>query len=166
MKCLLCYQIVQHLLCSLITIKIKSRFKKTEISIQPYHKPAPFVLPYCIVIWSNVLIYILAWNLNRIIWIWVSLISFVNLLLQFVWMNCGWISCCLHLGSELTFIFFFSSNYCSIRVIVACLLQAAGFLLVAYADSEWMAIWGVVLTSLSSGLGEQSFLAYSSQFNK
>ena len=46
------------------------------------------------------------------------------------------------------------------------MLQIAGFLLVAYAESEWMALFGVVLTSLSSGLGETSFLAYSSMFNK
>lgn len=49
---------------------------------------------------------------------------------------------------------------------IAVVLQIGGFLLVAYADSEWMAILGVVLTSLSSGLGEASFLSYSSQFNK
>lgn len=46
------------------------------------------------------------------------------------------------------------------------MLQCAGFLMVAFADTEWMAITGVVLTSLSSGLGEVSFLSYSSEFHK
>lgn len=38
--------------------------------------------------------------------------------------------------------------------------------MVAFADTEVEALSGVILTSLSSGLGEQSFLSYSSQFNK
>lgn len=55
---------------------------------------------------------------------------------------------------------------CSVRVFLACFLQCVGFLLVALADSNFMAISGVVLTSLSSGLGEVTFLAYSSGFHK
>lgn len=54
----------------------------------------------------------------------------------------------------------------SVRIFTACFTQCAGFLLVAYAENEWMAISGVVLTSFSSGLGETSFLAYSSKFHK
>lgn len=38
--------------------------------------------------------------------------------------------------------------------------------MVAFAENEFEALAGVVLTSLSSGLGEQSFLSYSSEFNK
>lgn len=38
--------------------------------------------------------------------------------------------------------------------------------MVAFAESEVEALSGVILTSFSSGLGEQSFLSYSSQFNK
>lgn len=38
--------------------------------------------------------------------------------------------------------------------------------MVAIAKTEMEAIIGVVLTSLSCGLGEQSLLAYSSKFNK
>lgn len=38
--------------------------------------------------------------------------------------------------------------------------------MVAYADSEWMALYGVILTSASSGLGEVSFLAYSAEYHK
>ncbi|XP_037034003.1 battenin isoform X2 [Bradysia coprophila] len=56
--------------------------------------------------------------------------------------------------------------YINVRVFLAIALQAAGFLLVAYADAKWMAILGIVLTSLSSGLGEASLLAYTSRFNK
>lgn len=56
----------------------------------------------------------------------------------------------------------------SVRASIAIALQIVGFLMVAYANSvgQWLAILGVVLTSLSSGLGEASFLAYSSRFNK
>ncbi|XP_055297133.1 battenin [Sitodiplosis mosellana] len=56
--------------------------------------------------------------------------------------------------------------YVNVRIFLACFMQCAGFLLVAYADSTAMAISGVVLTSLSSGLGEASFLSYSSKFHK
>lgn len=62
--------------------------------------------------------------------------------------------------------YLFLINFCSIRVFLACFLQCCGFLLVAFANSDWMAISGVVLTSASSGIGEASFLAYSSKFNK
>lgn len=48
---------------------------------------------------------------------------------------------------------------------MACLLQCIGFLLVAYGDS-WLAICGVVSTSLSAGLGEATYLAYSAKFHK
>lgn len=57
-------------------------------------------------------------------------------------------------------------NYFSVRIFLAIALQLAGFLLVAYAESKWVAILGIVSTSLSSGLGEASLLAYTSQFNK
>lgn len=49
---------------------------------------------------------------------------------------------------------------------MACLIQAIGFLMVAFADTEWMAITGVALTSFSSGLGEVTFLSYSAKFHK
>lgn len=54
----------------------------------------------------------------------------------------------------------------SARIFVACMLQVAGFLLVALANSEWIAILGVIATSFSSGIGEASLLAYSSQYHK
>ena len=41
-----------------------------------------------------------------------------------------------------------------------------GFVLIAYAETEYQAIVGVVCTSLSLGIGEVTMLAYSAQFNK
>lgn len=54
----------------------------------------------------------------------------------------------------------------SVRVFLACFMQCCGFLMVAFANSEWMAITGVIFTSASSGLGEASLLSYSSRFHK
>jgi hypothetical protein len=54
----------------------------------------------------------------------------------------------------------------SIRIIFACIFAIIGFILVAFADIEWVALAGVAFTSLSSGLGEPTFLAYSAYFNK
>ncbi|XP_055687173.1 battenin [Lutzomyia longipalpis] len=53
-----------------------------------------------------------------------------------------------------------------LRVSLCCGLAAAGFFLVGYATTEWVAIVGVVCTSLASGLGELTFLAYSANYNK
>lgn len=39
----------------------------------------------------------------------------------------------------------------SVRIFLACFTQCAGFLTVAFAESDWMAIGGVGLTSFSSG---------------
>jgi len=44
-------------------------------------------------------------------------------------------------------------------------LSIAGFVTVAFAEVEWLALTGVAFTSLASGLGEPTFLAYSSYFN-
>lgn len=46
------------------------------------------------------------------------------------------------------------------------LLAAGSFILVAYAEVVWIALIGVVFTSLSSGLGEVTLLSYTSKFNK
>ena len=54
----------------------------------------------------------------------------------------------------------------SLRIALAVLFSAAGFLLVGFANAEWMALLGVIITSASSGIGETTFLAYSSHFNK
>uniref|UniRef100_A0A034VKU4 Battenin n=2 Tax=Endopterygota TaxID=33392 RepID=A0A034VKU4_BACDO len=54
----------------------------------------------------------------------------------------------------------------NLKILVAVLLSATGFLLVGFANAEWMALLGVVITSASSGIGEPTFLSYSSHFNK
>jgi dolichol kinase len=51
-------------------------------------------------------------------------------------------------------------------MLLVVLLAAVGFLLVAFSTSEWIAILGVASTSLGSGLGEVTLLAYSSVFDK
>lgn len=53
-----------------------------------------------------------------------------------------------------------------VRVACAIGLAAGGFLLVAFAEADFVAILGVVLTSISSGLGETTFLGYSSRYSK
>ncbi|XP_031783320.1 battenin isoform X2 [Nasonia vitripennis] len=44
--------------------------------------------------------------------------------------------------------------------------SAAGFLLVSLSNTRWLAITGVVVTSLSSGLGEVTLLSYSHRYTK
>uniref|UniRef100_A0AAG5CPE6 Battenin n=1 Tax=Anopheles atroparvus TaxID=41427 RepID=A0AAG5CPE6_ANOAO len=53
-----------------------------------------------------------------------------------------------------------------IRVFLCVSLAAAGFLLTAFATVEWVLFLGVIATSFSSGLGEATFLAYATYFNK
>lgn len=45
-------------------------------------------------------------------------------------------------------------------------LNVASFLLIASTDVEYLAIMGVVFTSLALGIGEVTLLSYSAQFNK
>ncbi|XP_070150167.1 battenin [Polyergus mexicanus] len=52
------------------------------------------------------------------------------------------------------------------RVAICVLFSAAGFLMVSFSTAEWLAILGVVVTSLSFGLGEATMLGYSNQFSK
>nr|CAD7411867.1 unnamed protein product [Timema cristinae] len=54
----------------------------------------------------------------------------------------------------------------SARILLVVLLEAGGFMLVAFATADWMALLGVVSTSLGSGLGEVTLLAYSTFFDK
>lgn len=49
---------------------------------------------------------------------------------------------------------------------VVCLLSAVSLVFVATAQTEWLAIFGIMLTSFSGGLGETSLLAYTPKFNK
>ncbi|KAL0108823.1 hypothetical protein PUN28_014146 [Cardiocondyla obscurior] len=53
-----------------------------------------------------------------------------------------------------------------VRLATCVLFSAAGFLIVSLSTTEWLAIMGVVVTSLSSGLGEVTLLSYSNQFSK
>lgn len=54
----------------------------------------------------------------------------------------------------------------SARVAVCCLLASAGFILVAFAETEWVAVLGVICTSFGSGIGEATFLSYSAKYDK
>ncbi|XP_055385595.1 battenin-like [Condylostylus longicornis] len=54
----------------------------------------------------------------------------------------------------------------NVRILLAISLTVAGFCLVGFAQYQWMALFGVTLISASAGLGESTFLAYSSQFNR
>lgn len=60
----------------------------------------------------------------------------------------------------------FETNFFSTRITISCLFAAFGFIIVAYAETQWVALTGVAFTSLASGLGEPTFLAYSAFFNK
>lgn len=64
------------------------------------------------------------------------------------------------------FIHLWNYLFPSVRVFLCCILAAAGFVLVAVAEHEAISILGVICTSLSSGLGELTFLAYSSKYHK
>lgn len=52
------------------------------------------------------------------------------------------------------------------RLATCVLFSAAGFIVVSLSTTEWLAILGVVVTSLSSGLGEVTLLSYSHQYPK
>lgn len=52
------------------------------------------------------------------------------------------------------------------RLATCVLFSAAGFLVVSLSTTEWLAILGVVVTSLSSGLGEVTLLSYSHKYSK
>jgi battenin len=51
-------------------------------------------------------------------------------------------------------------------VSISCAIAVCGFIAVAFAETQWLALGGVALTSFASGLGEPTFLAYSAYFNK
>lgn len=55
----------------------------------------------------------------------------------------------------------------SLRVGICVLAASAGLIMVAYSGTvQWLAIFGVVITSFASGLGEASYLQYSSFYDK
>lgn len=45
-------------------------------------------------------------------------------------------------------------------------LNVSSFLLIANTDADYLAIMGVVFTSLALGISEVTLLSYSAQFNK
>lgn len=49
---------------------------------------------------------------------------------------------------------------------VAMALNATSFAVIANAENESVAIFGVILTSLALGIGEVTLLSYSAKFNK
>lgn len=59
-----------------------------------------------------------------------------------------------------------TSRFFRTLVSISCLLAVCGFVSVALAETQWLALSGVALTSLASGLGEPAFLAYTAFFNK
>ncbi|XP_033220580.1 battenin [Belonocnema kinseyi] len=63
-------------------------------------------------------------------------------------------------------VFPFIPFYVHARVASCILFSAAGLLLVALGNSSLLLILGVVLTSISSGVGETTLLSYSNRFNK
>jgi battenin len=60
----------------------------------------------------------------------------------------------------------FLPSMIKIRVIVACIAIAVSLVMVAFAETQWVALLGVAFSSMSCELGETSFLAYSANFNK
>jgi len=53
-----------------------------------------------------------------------------------------------------------------IRMMLVVVLSVVGFLVVSFSYAGWMAVIGVVATSLASGFGEVTLLSYSLKFNK
>ena len=54
----------------------------------------------------------------------------------------------------------------SFRMILVIALNVTSFLLIANTEAEYLAIIGVVCTSLALGIGEVTLLSYSAQYNK
>lgn len=52
------------------------------------------------------------------------------------------------------------------RLSISCATSAVSFVAVALASSRTVVIFGVALTSFASGLGEPTFLAHSTHYNK
>lgn len=51
-------------------------------------------------------------------------------------------------------------------MIVVIALNVSSFLLIANTEEKYLAIIGIVFTSLALGIGEVTLLSYSAQFNK
>jgi battenin len=60
----------------------------------------------------------------------------------------------------------YSYSFSSIRIIAVIILSIASCLFPAFFSSLWLKMVGVVCASIASGLGEITFLAYTSRFHK
>ncbi|KAL7379462.1 hypothetical protein ABVT39_027698 [Epinephelus coioides] len=54
----------------------------------------------------------------------------------------------------------------SIRVLICAIMAATSFLFVSFSSAVWMSILGVIFASISSGLGELSFLSLTVYFSR
>ncbi|XP_049926231.1 battenin isoform X1 [Epinephelus moara] len=54
----------------------------------------------------------------------------------------------------------------SIRVLICAIMAATSFLFVSFSSAVWMSILGVIYASISSGLGELSFLSLTVYFSR
>lgn len=60
----------------------------------------------------------------------------------------------------------FLLTHTRLRVVMVIVLSSASFLFVSFSTSQWQAFLGVVFASFSGGLGEVTFLQYSSRYHK
>ncbi|XP_044016322.1 battenin-like isoform X2 [Aphidius gifuensis] len=60
----------------------------------------------------------------------------------------------------------FFPYYIHVRVSICIISSFTGFIAVALGTTKWMTIFGVVLTSIASGLGEASFMSYLHKYSK
>lgn len=56
--------------------------------------------------------------------------------------------------------------FVSYRMLLVTILNITSFLLIANSEKEYLAIIGVVFTSLALGIGEVTLLSYSARFDK
>uniref|UniRef100_A0A336LVK9 Battenin n=1 Tax=Culicoides sonorensis TaxID=179676 RepID=A0A336LVK9_CULSO len=52
------------------------------------------------------------------------------------------------------------------KMIVAMILTVLSFITIAFAQTEWMALFGVILTSLSMGIGETALVGYLIKYDR
>lgn len=62
--------------------------------------------------------------------------------------------------------FFMSRISFTVRIMVVILFSAVSFLVVSFSQTTWLSLLGVAAGSLSTGLGEITFLAMTSYYNK
>lgn len=60
----------------------------------------------------------------------------------------------------------FLPYHAATRIFISCTMSAISFVIVASASTKWIIFLGVAFTSFSSGLGDPTFLALSTQYDK